>query len=244
MNHYYLRLEPILGPVSMSGEILQYIQALKWPVFAGGVVFALRGSIKKFLDNFRMDEGSAKIPGIGEVTWKKSMQEVSEKVESLPETQELVHAEESEIAEGVGEALERTPSSDDKRETLSEPEPTTEALMQRLVEMRMEQASSWDLIERLVFSDPTGAVLAAWERLGETVYGVAYRHKATVSEREGRNFLLMAQRLGSPNEVVEAVRSLRDLRNQAAHSQIRITPEDAMEYVQAVRKLLVEVERW
>lgn len=221
----------------MPSEVLQYIQALKWPVFAGGVVYALRGSIKKFLDDFRMDEGSAKIPGVGEVTWKKTMQEVAEKVEALPEAEQVM----ADVAQGVDQSLERrTPSSYEERRALSEPDP----FVQRLIEMRIERASSWELIERLVFSDPTGAVIAAWERLGEEIYGAAYRHKANVSDRERRNFLLMAQRLGLPDEALQAIRSMRDLRNRAAHSDIRITPEDAMEYVRAVRKLLVEVERW
>lgn len=215
--------------MSVPSEILQYIQALKWPVFAGGVVYALRGSIKKFLDNFRMDEGTAKIPGVGEVTWKKAMQEVAEKVEAIPETQELTHEDTEEViagwrsAQALKDAVQREAAK---------------------YEFAFERAASWDLVERLVFSDPTGAVIAAWERLGEEIYGAAYRHKANVSDRERRNFLLMAQRLGFPDDALQAIRSLRDLRNRAAHSDIRITPEDAMEYVQAVRKLLVEIERW
>jgi hypothetical protein len=137
--------------MSAPSEILKYLQALKWPAFAGAVVFALRSSIKRFLDNLRMDEGSAKIPGIGEVTWKKTMQEVAEKVESLPEPQE------KELVD-----LRGAPSGYEQRQALSEAEPATEAVMQKLVEMRMGRASSWDLIERLVFSDPIGAVIAAW----------------------------------------------------------------------------------
>jgi hypothetical protein len=220
----------LLAAVAAPAEVLQYIQALKWPVVVGGGIFLERRALRGFLERFRMpQEGSVKFLGVGEANWKNSVLDVAEKIE------EVVAAT----------------ASDNTNEPIQKGEPVAmadgassvagEDIFQTNVRRYLSTSTQWDAIDRLVVTDPTGAVISAWEKLEERIMGKAYIEKANVSQRERRNIVLVASRLGLPRDVVSIVQELRTLRNQVAHGQQRLSSEDALEYVQTVKRVADQI---
>jgi hypothetical protein len=210
--------------VSVPAEVLQYIQALKWPVLIAGVLFFERKVIANFLRRIR--EGTAKF-GSAEISWKSDVQEVAERADEYiaqavqpPAGPERVAPKEQKAEEKVG--TDAGVGTDRAWVT---------------VIPRTTGTTDWAPIDRQVVTDPTGAVISAWEKLAERIIGRAYIEKANVSQREARDVVTVAARLGVPSDAVGILRDLRALRNRVAHAQSQITSHDALEYVQTVKRV-------
>jgi hypothetical protein len=99
---------------------------------------------------------------------------------------------------------------------------------------------SQDVIERLVVSDPTGAVIAAWEQLVIVLRTQAAMRGMSqkLTKRLQANGLFLAEQLGLPADIVGTISSLQNLRNEVGRTGTTITSSGALDYVQAVRRIL------
>jgi hypothetical protein len=209
--------------------VLEYIQTVKWPVLVGGVLFWERNAIKRAIERFRMpDEGSVKVPGLGDVSWKNAVQAVAEKTD--------------EIVEQIEDRKEVEPPPDLDLKP-ADREYLIKLYMQSLAEYGTRRffQEEWSTIDRLVLIDPQAAVVNAWTVFQRYIQAKAVAEYPYLSQGELRNTERLATKMNLPPELISVITQLRQLRNSVAHGQSTISPQDAFEYVQTVKRVADEV---
>jgi hypothetical protein len=213
--------------------VLEYIQALKWPVLVGGVVFWERNAIKRAIEHFRMpDEGSVKVTGLGDLSWKNAVQAVAEKAEEMVEQLQEERKDEDDTRELPTQGVLRVEMDLDDTEV----ENATRILQASLSAWHQER-NEWSMVDRLVLTDPTGAVINAWETLQRRLITKATKYDLPFSQAELHSAVHLASKMNMPQELIDVITQLRELRNSVAHAQVKINSEDALEYVQTVKRL-------
>jgi hypothetical protein len=91
-------------------------------------------------------------------------------------------------------------------------------------------------------TQPTAAILLAWDNIENAMKSAIEKHGVYVSERHTQQPYMWLNALVKQGLVTEETRvlvnELRDLRNQVAHVKLDPTPEAAWDYVQASNRLV------
>lgn len=199
---------------SAPAQVLEYVEALKWPVVVAGALLMQRKPIAILLQRLRLpDEGTASIPGVGTVTWKNEVRRVGKEASKLPT---------STTASGAGPGAIEEPQ--DRRIGV--------------VQARNLTGSATRTLDDLIRQDPTGAIITAWEGLLTALYEAAYKMKATESRSVRTAPEVFALRMGLGQDAVVVIKDLTDLRNSVAHGAYSPDSSDAEDFVLAVEKVI------
>ncbi len=207
-------------------EVLNYANSLKWFALAAFGIWLERKPLGAFIETISDLSVHTRW---GDVDMRRHVEQVSTQVDAL----EAAAKEKVALTALVSGALSMTGElTAQKIEGPSLPEPAATALAEQLA------LSGWDRIDLLAISNPTAAVITAWERLCDALNAQVLLRRP-VQPKHGRVFTGsgMAMILNLPPEQQLIVRQLQNIRNEAAHAK-KLDPAVALQYVQTVRRMV------
>ena len=212
--------------MSTAHLVLDYINAVKWPLVAAGALVYFRRPLASILKNIAdSDEGSAKIGNLAEFSWKRKLQAVDEavaKVEQQTATDRAGFATETSDSEDVRRMLETRGGTGG-----SPPIWSRDSLRRRNPARRPEGATAGKAVAEI--EQAYGDVRRALEQVA------AGRGVEEVADKTPIKLIADA---GLPDAVLQAVGELSDLRNLALHTDYTPSKEDVEGYV--MRAAVVE----
>jgi hypothetical protein len=221
--------------------VLQYVNALKWPVFASVMVYSFRASLKALGKRIiESDKGSIKGPGF-DISYEGIIKEVEQAV-----TQEADEVKEgagtlSSVAtlSAAGEVVRPPQAAQSPKE---EEEATTSGSSEREWLPASPERSKWLLWQqrkKTAEAAPTAAVKLAWDALD----GEVSDYKARMLKRaadagediEGGDVVFT-------ENLQDAISKLQVLRNNVVVLRVPPTPDEARAFVNAAEEIATLLE--
>lgn len=195
--------------MSLSAEILSYINALKWPVVIAGATYYFRRPVFRILDRVSTSQkGAISGPAGTSISWDDTLRQVDAAVE-----------------DAQSEALER----------LSPGKPPKEDEESRLRHEAERPAEQWASVNELLSVSPEAAVLMAFAEVEQSLRTVAQQQGVVDVDRMGMRQL--ARQVQLPDDVQQALQQLSSLRNAVAHRAAHPDQDAAKEYVESAKGL-------